>query len=100
MELIDTRIGSQSDGVTTVEFIGQGGESITVKMAAGAVLLDRQAALLRARQMMVQLTAFDTDERTSATEGEGSHREAVDNSPTPAAGDRPSLHAVADPVRR
>lgn len=102
MELIDTRIGSQAGGVTTVEFIGEGGESVTIKMAAGDVPADRQAALLRARQMMVQLTAFENDAGSASSggeEAEGGLPEAAGRPEMQHAGDRPTLDTVPGPAR-
>ena len=56
MQLIDTHVGNTNDGMTTVEFHGEGGEFVAVKMAAGALKGD--AAINRAKAMMVQLTTF------------------------------------------
>jgi len=57
MELIDIRIGDLTDGMITVEFNGEGGEAASVTMAADTNL-EREATILRARQILVQLTAF------------------------------------------
>lgn len=61
MELIDIRVSDLTDGMITVEFQGEGGEAASVTMAA-ATDLEREAAILRARQVLVQLTAFSGDE--------------------------------------
>lgn len=57
MELIDIRVSDLTDGMITVEFQGEGGEAASVTMAAH-IDLEREAAILRARQVLVQLTAF------------------------------------------
>ncbi|MGJ7043453.1 hypothetical protein J2Y63_006737 [Shinella sp. BE166] len=57
MELIDIRVSDLADGMITVEFNGEGGEAASVTMVAHTNL-ERAAAILRARQVLVQLTAF------------------------------------------
>ncbi|MBX4867985.1 hypothetical protein [Rhizobium bangladeshense] len=57
MQLIDTRV-TQSGNFFTVEFLGEGGESIAVKIDNSHGELDNSTALDRAKVMMVQLTAF------------------------------------------
>jgi hypothetical protein len=57
MELINIRVSALTDGMITVEFQGEGGEAVSVTMAAHTNL-EREAAILRARQVLVQLTAF------------------------------------------
>lgn len=61
MELIDIRVSDLTDGMITVEFHGEGGEAASVTMAAESNL-ERDAAILRARQILVQLTAFGEHE--------------------------------------
>ena len=56
MQLIDTHVGKHVAGCLTVEFRGEGGELVAVRMALDADLGDA-AAVLRARQMLVELTA-------------------------------------------
>jgi len=58
MQLIETNVHS-GEGTTTVEFVGEGGEKVSVCMAAHEMPED--AAITRAKEIMVQLTAFDTD---------------------------------------
>lgn len=58
MELINIRVSDLTDGMITVEFQGEGGEAASVTMAAYTDL-EREAAILRARQVLVQITAFD-----------------------------------------
>ena len=59
MQLVDTHTGNTNDGMMTVEFRGEGGELVSVRMAAGAMKGD--AAINRAKAMMVQLTTFAED---------------------------------------
>jgi hypothetical protein len=59
MQLIDTYVDNTSDKMTTVQFRGEGGELVSVTMAAGA--LDADAAVNRAKAIMVQLTTFADD---------------------------------------
>lgn len=58
MQLIETNVHSR-EGTTTVEFVGEGGEKVLVCMVAHDVPED--AAVMRAKVIMVQLTAFDSD---------------------------------------
>ncbi|MFB2602319.1 hypothetical protein ACE04B_09860 [Rhizobium phaseoli] len=57
MQLIDTRV-TQSGDFITVEFLGEGGESVSVKIDNFHGELDSSTALDHAKVMMVQLTAF------------------------------------------
>jgi hypothetical protein len=77
MQLIETTVHS-GDGTTTVEFVGEGGEKVSVCMVVHDVPED--AAITRAQEIMVQLTAFDTDpaQRVGLDE-ETINEEAVDN---------------------
>lgn len=56
MQLIETNVHG-SDDTTTVEFVGEGGEKVSVCMAAHNMAQD--AAITLAKEIMVQLTAFD-----------------------------------------
>lgn len=56
MQLIETNVHS-GQGTTTVEFVGEGGEKVSVCVVALDVPED--AAIMRAKEIMVQLTAFD-----------------------------------------
>ena len=58
MQLIETNVHS-GEGTTTVEFVGEGGEKVSVCMVAHDV--PEGAAVTRAKEIMVQLTAFDSD---------------------------------------
>jgi hypothetical protein len=57
MQLIDTRV-TQAGDIFTVEFLGEGGESISVKIDNSHGELDDKTAVHHAKVMMVQLTAF------------------------------------------
>ncbi|MBB2836701.1 UNVERIFIED_ORG: hypothetical protein GGE64_000411 [Rhizobium etli] len=57
MQLIDTRV-TQSGDFFTVEFLGEGGESVSVKIDNSHGELDASTVLDHAKVMMVQLTAF------------------------------------------
>jgi hypothetical protein len=59
MQLTNTEVGHSGDGMVTVDFLGEGGEVVSVKMASDN--LEGDAAVNRARAMMVQLTAFAED---------------------------------------
>jgi len=60
MQLIDTRVSSVAGGKLTVEFVGEGGELVAVTMATEDRSLDGDNAVRRAKEILVQLTAFDT----------------------------------------
>lgn len=57
MQLTDTQTSDNADGTTTVTFFGEGGEFVAVRMVASG--LGSDVSITRARQVMVQLTAFD-----------------------------------------
>jgi hypothetical protein len=59
MHLTDTKVIHEGSALV-VEFIGQGGESISVRMAGNGSELDDVEAIGHAKVMMVQLTAFGT----------------------------------------
>lgn len=59
MQIIDTHVNDANDGMVTVEFQGEGGELVSVKMAAAGV--QGEAAINRAKAVMVQLTTFAED---------------------------------------
>lgn len=76
MQLIETNVHS-GEGTTTVEFVGEGGEKVSVCMAEHNVQED--AAITRAKEIMVQLTAFDIDPVQQADiEDETANEEAVE----------------------
>lgn len=77
MQLIETNVHS-GEGTTTVEFVGEGGEKVSVCMVAHDVPED--SAITRAKEMMVQLTAFDTaPAQQGDTDGETMNEEAVES---------------------
>lgn len=77
MQLIDTHVGNAYDGTITVEFQGEGGELVSVKMVAGDGL-EGDAAINRAKAMMVQLTAFAEGRDLSKDECERTQDETTD----------------------
>lgn len=100
MQLIDTRVGGADEAMVTVEFLGEGGELVSVEMTAGDDLRG-DAAINRAKAMMVQLTTFaenrDTSQgalRKSNDDGEksgsGSSRAKAELSVVSSFGDSPS----------
>ncbi|PZM10052.1 hypothetical protein [Rhizobium tubonense] len=60
MRLIDTRVGNINVGMTTVDFRGEADEHISVTMATDGSL-DEAALVMRAKAIMMQLTAFQGD---------------------------------------
>ena len=56
MNLKHTNVANTTSGTVTVEFHGEGNELITVRMAADEEF-DEGSSILRAKAMMVQLTA-------------------------------------------
>lgn len=64
MQLVETHVGNLTEGTITVEFHGEGGELVSVRLAAAHVL-DGAAAVVRAKAVMVQLTAFADDRDAS-----------------------------------
>ena len=77
MQLIETNVHS-GEGTTTVEFVGEGGEKVSVCMVAHDVPED--AAVMRAKEIMVQLTAFDSDpQQQGDIEDETVNEEAAEN---------------------
>ena len=77
MQLIETNVHS-GEGTTTVEFVGEGGEKVSVCMVAHDV--PEGAAVTRAKEIMVQLTAFDSDpQQQGDIEDETVNEEAAEN---------------------
>ncbi|RDJ03144.1 hypothetical protein [Rhizobium grahamii] len=58
MQLIDTKVNDFGTELT-VEFVGEGGETVVVRMNNDDHLLDGENAINHAKAVMVQLTAFD-----------------------------------------
>nr|WIE94009.1 hypothetical protein P9270_013185 [Mesorhizobium sp. WSM4875] len=67
MQVLETHILSRSEGVVTVEFLGEGGEKIAVTMAGSDPRpTNGDTALIdRAKEMMVQCAVFETVEDRS-----------------------------------
>jgi len=70
MNLKHTNVASTTAETVTVEFHGEGNELITVRMSADQDR-DEKTSILRAKAMMVQLTAFDDSAQADAVAGEG-----------------------------
>ena len=68
MQLIDTQVGALTEGTITVEFQGEGGELVSVRMISDGSL-DRGAAVLRAKELMVQLSAFEASNEAEMSGG-------------------------------
>jgi hypothetical protein len=58
MQLLNTNVAHE-ENACTVEFIGEGGEVVSVRLELDARGLDDETAIDRAKVMMVQLTTFD-----------------------------------------
>jgi hypothetical protein len=58
MQVIDTHVRNSLDGTVTVEFTGEGSELVSVRMLGVDGSLDGDHAVLRAKEVMVQITAF------------------------------------------
>ncbi|RWI26413.1 MAG: hypothetical protein EOQ94_12935 [Mesorhizobium sp.] len=67
MQVLETHILSNSEGVVTVEFLGEGGEKIAVTMAGSdpRPTYGDTALIDRAKEMMVQCAVFETVEDRS-----------------------------------
>jgi hypothetical protein len=63
MQLTNTQVGEESDGMMTVKFQGEGDELVSVRIVASD--MNDHAAIVRAKAMMVQLTTFDEDRDTA-----------------------------------
>jgi hypothetical protein len=74
MQLIDTRISENADNTTTVVFVGEGTEEVSVRMHATGLGDD---AVLRAKAIMVQLTSFETSRPPSVDDATVSADTAV-----------------------
>ena len=58
MQVIDTHVRNSPDGTLTVDFTGDGSELVSVKMSGVDGSLEGDHAVLRAKEVMVQITAF------------------------------------------
>lgn len=85
MQIIDTQVHEDMGGVPgfTVEFVGDGGEVVSVRMKQGqSGELSRDNALEKARALLVQVGSFDADPvkenaRTPSQEGDDTVSDAV-----------------------
>jgi len=85
MQIIDTQIHEDMGGVPgfTVEFVGDGGEVVSVRMKQGqSGELSRDNALEKARALLVQVGSFDGNtakghERASSQDGDETVSDAV-----------------------
>jgi len=57
MQITGTNVTKHDDGRITVEFNGEGGEAIAVKMVASSALQE-EAAVDHAKELMVQVATF------------------------------------------
>lgn len=78
MQIIDTRVvrGPNQPSIT-VEFLGEGGESVEVNMRDEALSSLSEAELVeRARALMVQISTFDADQAAASMAQHGQHEDA------------------------
>ncbi|WP_431323322.1 hypothetical protein [Rhizobium sp. YTU87027] len=61
MQLIATHVGTVTDGKLSVEFVGEGGELVSVRMITDDDSLDDANAVRRAKEILVQLTSFGAE---------------------------------------
>jgi len=85
MHITDTHVTKGDDGKVTVEFNGEGGEAISVKMAASSDL-GEDASVDHARELMVQVATFgipdeDFEEARVGAEDDSDESLAVDGAP-------------------
>ncbi len=59
MQVLDTHVSNSSAGTVIVEFKGEGSELVSVRIAGGRGGIDGDHAVLRAKEIMMQLAAFD-----------------------------------------
>jgi len=83
MEVIGTQVHPQpSSGLMTVEFVGEGGDVISVQMhQTESDGLNRLNAITRAKAMMLQVATFDQLDETDAADSSGSDRDSAGESP-------------------
>lgn len=73
MHLVDIHVSNSSDGTATVEFRGEGNELVSVRMMAG----EGDRAVLRAKEIIAQLTAFGEVVTSLSTSKRGALRRAT-----------------------
>ncbi len=97
MQVLATQVSNSANGTVTVEFKGEGSELVSVTMADGEGSLGGDHAVLRAKEIMVQLTAFGEASSTGRTAPIGMLTPAdihSDAEPIPSA--TPGSHIRAD----
>lgn len=68
MQVIDTQVHSQA-GMVTVEFVGEGGDVISVQMhKTKGSDLNRQNAIEKAKAMLLQVAKFERDAGTDSAD--------------------------------
>jgi len=82
MQLLETHVGSVVDGKLTVEFVGEGGELVSVRMVTDDRSLGADSAVRRAKEVLVQLTAFGTDGNATTFEPVAAASRATPSDPT------------------
>ena len=98
MQITDTHVTKTDDGKVTVEFNGDGGEAISVRMAASSDLQD-DASVDHAKELMVQVATFgipdEAFEKAQAS-AEDDNNAALDETPavTPTTGSFSSPNTV------
>ncbi len=98
MQVLDTHVINSANGTVTVEFKGEGSELVSVTMAGGNGSLDGDHAVLRAKEIMVQLAAFDSAEQTveTARQGDGLTPGDIHSDAEPIPNATPGSHIRAD----
>lgn len=83
MEVIGTQVHPQpSTGLVTVEFVGEGGDVISVQMnQTGSEGLNRLNAIARAKAMLLQVATFDQPDDGGANDRRGLDSGAAGVSP-------------------
>ncbi|WP_428426455.1 hypothetical protein [Pararhizobium sp.] len=83
MEVIGTQVHPQpSSGLMTVEFVGEGGDVISVQMhQTESDGLNRLNAITRAKAMMLQVATFDQPDEEEAADSSGSDNDSTGESP-------------------
>ena len=80
MHITDTHVTKGDDGKVTVEFKGEGGEAISVRMAASQNLED-DASVDHAKELMVQVATFGISDEAfeeALASAEGKDEAALD----------------------
>lgn len=105
MEIIGTQVHPQpSAGLMTVEFVGEGGDVISVQMHQTETDgLNRMNAIARAKAMMLQVATFEQPDDAEAMDHSGADSDRTSESPAVmslrsarAAGDTATLEEQLD----